>query len=161
MICHHIHIPFSIFETTQLRTYKLECTHFLIVLVFIYNVKYKEQKIVSCSGVALCGVIGAQFLFLTPNLFIFGCLRSHPWHPIFVSPALVGKTQYRDHIVSCSGVKIIFFLRSGATFGGKKAPVSQFTGAIWGFTRAIYNIMILHPVLNTSSHDTLSDRGDS
>ena len=54
------------------------------------------------------------------------------------------------------GVKIPFFLR-GLLLGKKKAPVSQFTGAIWWFTRAICNIMILHPILNTSSHDTLSD----
>ena len=52
------------------------------------------------------------------------------------------------------GVKILFFFR-GLLLEKKKVHVSQFTGAIWGFTRAIYNIMILHPILNTSSHDTL------
>ena len=42
------------------------------------------------------------------------------------------------------------FFFTGANFEKKKAPINQFTGAILGFTGAIWNIMVFHPKHLTS-----------
>ena len=113
------------------------------------------------AGHKTCVVIFQRYLRNCCPLVLYAYLSSRGFS------GTVGKGRKKQHYPITRGQNTFF--PTGATFGEKKCPRQSIYGAIWRFTRAIYNIItssyptplhITHyqTLLPTSQHSSTKDQ---